>query len=147
MHHMRKIMCFLKIKVCTSIRPGPQNKSMNLKIIILYIILFKMVTCWLWVYIQHTLVWSFSILFLTALCPACFSCMSAKCPQWNHVLDVSLSKYTCFKWSACHQALLRPDNNPFIWIRCLSQEKKNMHHWAHSSDKNIINAEPFTWHI
>ena len=37
----------------------------------------------------------------------------------RHVLDVSLFQHTRFKRSARHRALLKPDNEPFIWIRCV----------------------------
>ena len=35
MHHVRKIMCFLTIKVYKPVLLGPENKSMNMKISII----------------------------------------------------------------------------------------------------------------
>ena len=128
MHNIRKIMCFLKIKVCTSILPGkyePEN--------------YHYMNSLRWSPAGSGFIFSiqwygvFSILFLTALCPACFSCMPAKFAQWNHVLDVSLSQHICFKWSACHQALLKADSNPFTWIRCF----KPGTHLEHASIEHI----------
>ena len=45
-----------------------------------------------------------STLCCISLCPACFWC--------------SQLLHTWFKWSTCHRALLKPDNEPFIRFRC-----------------------------
>ena len=44
-------------------------------------------------------------------------------PPVLHVLDVPQLQHTWFKRSDNHQALLKPDNDPFIWIRCVAAQK------------------------
>ena len=55
-------------------------------------------------------------------------------PLVLHVLDVSLLQHTRLKWSARHRALLKPDSQPFVWIRfvanILKHEKEKKTHWS-----------------
>ena len=61
------------------------------------------------------------------------------CQSWSwwlpalRVLDVSLFQHTSFKWSAHHEPLLKPDNDPFIWTTCVGAGFKNTA-WCNSFD-------------
>lgn len=48
-------------------------------------------------------------------------------PSALHVWDVSLLQRTWYKWWAQHRALLKPDNDPTIWIRCWGRQTTVKH--------------------